>query len=529
MKKTVLFFSSLVFISFILFSASNIKTDTNPTTEGIKTDTVDTAYIDLTKQYIELSKDPRYKPSRDFRPGNVTKRELRENIKKTNYGFVVDFGTFTNIPSPAVNNGVVFVSGGFGSKEYYAFDTESGQNIWAINLDDDGPSSPAIRDSIIVFNTESCTIFACNIRTGEQIWSYWLGDPLMCMPAIGDDIVFSAYPAGMSANINNQQNINVDDQGNNEQNSNENLENNTTTLYTSHVFIAFDLHTGKILWQSRIDGDVMSAPVVKGEYVYVTTFPGTLFQFKQKTGEIISVKGMRATSAPIFAGDQIIITGRADGDGEAVSEGIITFSTKGIGNTKKLYEKNAPYLDRTVQDNSDLKNKSMTDDAGNGFSGGAPSSSGWNQASMNIGQSNVSSLQSFQGSRSVYFDGKNYNTMGNELICTDIKTGKVIWKNEIQGDMQSAGGFMGTPPIYTGKYIIIATFTGDVIISDKESGKEIKKFNIGEPIRYQPVADKGKIFVTSTTGKLHIINTGISEITGWTHWGANCRRTNSIE
>jgi outer membrane protein assembly factor BamB len=148
---------------------------------------------------------------------------------------------------------------------------------------------------------------------------------------------------------------------------------------------------------------------------------------------------------------------------------------------------------------------------------------------MNIGQSNVSSLQSFQGSRSVYFDGKNYNTMGNELICTDIKTGKVIWKNEIQGDMQSAGGFMGTPPIYTGKYIIIATFTGDVIISDKESGKEIKKFNIGEPIRYQPVADKGKIFVTSTTGKLHIINTGISEITGWTHWGANCRRTNSIE
>ena len=171
----------------------------------------------------------------------------------------------------------------------------------------------------------------------------------------------------------------------------------------------------------------------------------------------------------------------------------------------------------------------MTDDAGNGFSGGAPSSSGWNQASMNIGQSNVSSLQSFQGSRGVYIEGKNFNTMGNELICTDMKSGKILWKKEIRGDMNSAGGFMGTPPISTGKYIIIATFTGEIIISDKESGKEVKKFNIGEPIRYQPVADKGKIFVTSTTGKLHIIHTGIDEITGWTHWGANCGRTNSIE
>jgi outer membrane protein assembly factor BamB len=347
------------------------------------------------------------------------------------------------------------------------------------------------------------------------------------MPTIAGDIVFSAYPAGLNANININQNQNLIDQNIEIDNIdlNEN-HSNTTNLYTSHVFIAFDLHTGKILWQNRIDGDVMSAPVAKGEFVYVTTFSGTLFQFKQSTGEIISVKAMRATSAPVFAGEEMIITNRADSDGEAVSEGILTINSKGSG-LKKLYEKQAPYLDRTVQDNSDLKNKSMTDDAGNGFSGGAPSSSGWHSASMNIGQSNVSSLQSFQGSRGIYIEGRNFNTMGNELICTDLKTGKIIWKKEIHGDMYASGGFMGTPPIYTGKYIIIATFSGEIIISDKESGKEVKKFNIGEPVRYQPVADKGKIFVTSTTGKLHIVNTGMEEITGWTHWGSNCSRTNN--
>ena len=46
--------------------------------------------------------------------------------------------------------------------------------------------------------------------------------------------------------------------------------------------------------------------------------------------------------------------------------------------------------------NSDLKKSSMNDDAGNGFVGGAPSTSGWTAANENVGQSNVSSLQSFQ-------------------------------------------------------------------------------------------------------------------------------------
>jgi outer membrane protein assembly factor BamB len=531
MKKSIFIFSLFLIFSLILNTITDIKSKSTSITniEGFLTDTVDTTLIDLTEQYITLNNDPKYKPSDTFRQGHVTKRELNENIKKTDYGYVVDFGTYTNIPTPAVKNGVVFVSGGFGSKEYYAFDAESGQNIWAINLDDDGPSSPAINDSIIVFNTESCTIFACNIKTGEHIWSYWLGDPLMSMPTIANDIVFSAYPAGMTTNIDIQQNQNINIQNNPPINNIDNIEKKVQALYTSHVFIAFDFHTGKILWQSRIDGDVMSAPVAKDEYIYVTTFKGTLFKFKQKTGEIISVKAMRATSAPVFAGEDIIITGRADNKGEPVSEEIVRLSSNGISKSKPIYKRDAPYLDRMVQDKSEFKNKSISDDAGNGFVGGAPSSSGWNEASMHIGQSNVSSLQSFQGSRNLYLDGKNYNTMGNELICMDMKSGKEIWKYKIQGDMNSAGGFMGTPPIYAGKYIIIATYSGEIIISDKDTGKEIKKYNISEPVRYQPVADKGKIFVTSSTGKLHIINTGISEITGWTHWGADCGRTNCVE
>jgi len=40
----------------------------------------------------------------------------------------------------------------------------------------------------------------------------------------------------------------------------------------NHVLAAFDLKTGKIDWQLWLDGDVMSAPVAVGEYVYISTF-----------------------------------------------------------------------------------------------------------------------------------------------------------------------------------------------------------------------------------------------------------------
>jgi len=47
--------------------------------------------------------------------------------------------------------------------------------------------------ALIVFNTESCTIFALEAETGQQLWSYWLGDPLTSTPTIAQGRVFTSY------------------------------------------------------------------------------------------------------------------------------------------------------------------------------------------------------------------------------------------------------------------------------------------------------------------------------------------------
>jgi len=140
---------------------------------------------DITNQIKEYNSEKYVKPPNKFRQGHVTLRNLDDKaITKNANGFTVQLPSKAPIATPSVHQGIVFVSGGFRSKEYYAFDAQTGQLKWAKNLDDDGPSSAVISDGVVVFNTESCTIFALDAQTGRHLWSWWLGDPLMSTPTI---------------------------------------------------------------------------------------------------------------------------------------------------------------------------------------------------------------------------------------------------------------------------------------------------------------------------------------------------------
>jgi outer membrane protein assembly factor BamB len=512
MRKKILLATSL-FLSFCVLTAWEII-QKKPLVADIKTFkpvTDDSARYekDILTQVLSINSNDRYKPKKEFRKGHVTVASLDKYFHKTPDGFCIQLASQTNIPTPAVVNGNLYLSGGFGSRQYYSFDAVSGQLKWAIDLDDDGPSSPAIQDGVIVFNTESCTIFACDLVTGKPIWSWYLGDPLMSMPTIANGIVFTSYPASYEGTA---------------VKTAKDTANKQLTIFPSHVLVAFDLKTGNVLWQKWIDSDIMSAPVAKDDMLYVTTFSGALYKIKQKTGTILEAKAIRATSAPVFdRNDEMIVSRRTDKENDSVfSESIII----GSGNMRRsLYRKDAYYLDNKVQVVSGLKAEATKMDAGNGFSSGAPVSANWEAADINIGQSNVASLQSFQGSRALYYRGFLYNTMGDEIVCTD-SSGKVNWKYALDGDLKKEGGFMGTPPVYANGHIIIATLSGEVLVMDAKTGKINKKYVIKDPVRYQPVAEKGWIYVTTVNSKLYAINTGNPAITGWNMWGGNAARTN---
>src|SRR5262245_54597719 len=97
------------------------------------------------------------------------------------------------LATPAIADGCVFLGGGFGSYDFYAFDADTGALRWQYQTEDDGPTAAVVAEDRVVFNTESCELEVLTLA-GERVWKKWLGDPLLSIPAVGDGRVFMAYP-----------------------------------------------------------------------------------------------------------------------------------------------------------------------------------------------------------------------------------------------------------------------------------------------------------------------------------------------
>jgi outer membrane protein assembly factor BamB len=444
-------------------------------------------------------------PPTEFRAGHVTPRKLdAKAVQKTALGFTVQLPSKAPVPTPTVYDGRVYVSGGFHSKEFYCFNAATGELAWAADLDDDGPSAAVCDDGVCVFNTESCTVFAVDSATGKHLWSHWLGDPLTSTPTIAEGVVFTSYPAAGGGGKGGKA-----DPG--------------KAPPCSHVLCALELKTGKILWQRWLDSDVMSAPVASGDEVYCTSFGGVVYRFARKDGAVRSAVKTRATSAPVVVGGEVYFSRRADKGGAAMECAVAWNAADGRQRAAGA-AREAAYLDAEVQAAAGLKGLAMKLDAGNGFAGGAPGAANPDAAKGNVGQDNVATMQAFQGSRVLHLDGKNFNTMGDRVVCNDAKTGEELWTHKLDGDLKKDGGFLGAPPAAAGGHLILTTLKGDVLRMD-EAGKVVKTWETKSPTRFQPAVVGGRIYVGTQDGKLICIDTGDKALTGWSCWGGNPQHT----
>lgn len=518
----------LILAALTLIGCTNNKNATEPDNETVNETNIEST--DLKDDYLEearkLNSEPYPKPSETYRKGHASPREKIEIVTDRATGYEVKLPGNYPIPTPAYYKNKLYVSGGFGSKTFYCFDAASGKNIWAVNLDDDGPSTAVIEDDIVVFNTESCTLFALDANNGKMLWSWWLGDPLASSPAIYKGKVYTTYPANAQGQLKQQTlNSSIDIQGNAAQ-----LVNNAAAgAPSSHILGCFELKTGKILWQKWVDGEAMSAPVIEKDQVYITTFPGTVYRFQTDSGKILAASKVRATSAPTIVGRQILYSKRADNGNQDPNEKVmecLSWNDASFRIQSTVNKKQALYLSAKVQEGSELSSKQASLDAGNGFSS-APAAAGGFDAKGNIGQYRVSGMQSFQGSRALYANSKVFSTMGNELICSDSK--KVHWKIPLKGDLEKLGGFMATPPVAAGNEIILATIDGRVLRINPDSGKLIQEYKTGSTIRFQPTVVDGRIFLGTQDGKLITIDTKDNKLTGWPMWGKDACHSGKVE
>jgi Ca-activated chloride channel family protein len=438
------------------------------------------------------------------RSGNVSTMSVK-NLRATplalgggKTGWKISLPGNRALATPAVVGDTVYVGGGYGSYEFYAFDAHSGKAKWAIKVSDDGPTAAVVADDKVVFNTESCTLFVVDARTGKMLWSRWLGDPLMSQPAIADGVVYMAYPGGDG----------------------------------HHHLVGLGLGDGKTQFDRAIAGDIISAPVVDADSVYLTTFDGTVYRYDRQSGKLAWQSKMGATSAPFVVKGQIhVAQGQTVRDANGLvgkEEGFRTLSPTGRAEGELKAKKRARYLEADVQEHSHYKMAQSAADATVGFGGGAPASAKGGDALGNIGQSSVRGLWEFQGSRPLVIGGVNYTSHGDSVRAIEADSGKQVWEHKLAGDVAKVGGHLASPPAWAGGKLVVGATSGDVIGYDAKSGNELFRYGLGEQIRFQPVLVGGRIFVGTTRGSLVCIDTGDATLDGWTMWGGGPRH-NGIE
>ena len=478
----------------------------------------------------DVTVSERARNSDDVRPPptvfrRIETRELdagalsRLEIQRTANGFRVKLPSRAPVMTPAVYEDLVVVSGGFRSREMFAFNKTTGEKAWAIGLGDDGPSTPACEDRVCVFNTESCTIFAVDAHTGELLWSWYLGDPLMAAPTIANGLVFSSYPiqGGGSWPADEQRPL---PEG------------------ATHALAAFDLHSGELRWARWIDAEVISAPVAVMGHLYAATFGGTMYQLDQASGELVAARRAMATSAPTWIDGALYFTRRVDDGGQSFEQVVRSgdgLVVPGPGDGKPdnppaqaSPRRAADYVRYDFQDSSAYGAESQQHDAANGFSNGAPAAANAVVARALIGRNTVHGLQEFQGSWVLGLGASNYATMGDALVSYDRQTGLERWSVTLPGNLAQQGGALGAPPASAGGRVVVATLSGEILVVDPEEGEVQRRLTTRAPLRTQAVVDSGFIYAGSSDGQLVAIDTGDATLTGWPTWAGNPARTGAI-
>jgi outer membrane protein assembly factor BamB len=403
------------------------------------------------------------------------------------------------LATPAFAEERIFLGGGFGSYEFYAFEAGSGRLAWQYQTTDDGPTAAVVADGHVAFNTESCELEVLT-TAGRPVWKHWLGDPLMSMPAVGGSRVYCAYP---------------DSRGDRQ-----------------HYLGAFDLKTGQPYWKQRLSGEVISAPVLAQGQIYLATLDGTMYCFCQDSGAAVWEEQKNATSAPAVWEGRCYFSQRAEMPAAAhagretvqQTEHLATRGTAARAATRAFPSTRtaADYLDYAKRKaRSPVYRECELADGGVGFAthkGDAKMA----QAMYNLGKGHISAVWAHQGSRPCMWNGRLYSALGDTLHCADPETRQPHWKQTVvdHGEgLELLDGAVTPPAIVNGK-IFLGTLDGKVQCLEAGSGEVLWTADLGESVVFQPAVACGRVYVGTNAGSLFCLETGDAGDDGWFMWGA---------
>jgi Ca-activated chloride channel family protein len=128
-------------------------------------------------------------------------------------------------------------------------------------------------DDRVLFNTESCTLFALDARTGRRLWFRKLGDPTLAQVTTADGLVYASHPGESGQEL-----------------------------------TAYRVKDGEPVWTRSIGAELLAAPVISGDAIYATNLHGVVFRFARRTGKLAWARALDATTAPWITDNELFVT-----------------------------------------------------------------------------------------------------------------------------------------------------------------------------------------------------------------------------
>jgi outer membrane protein assembly factor BamB len=402
------------------------------------------------------------------------------------------------LATPAVVGGRVFVGGGFGSYDFYAFDALTGTLDWQYQTTDDGPTAAVVSDGFVAFNTESCELEVLTVN-GERVWKKWLGDPLMSMPAVENGRLFMAFPHSQGDR--------------------------------RHYLACFALADGTEHWRRPIPGEIITAPVLADGSVYLATLDGTLCCFRQADGEPVWQEPKNATSSPVVWNGQCYFSQRREvprseaGHSESMQQTeLLAKRGTAAGSTTFAYEKTSSVADYLDHGKRKARSQAYAESAHRDVAVGFAHFKGdakMEQAMLNLGQGHVHSVWAYQGSKPFIAGKRMYSAMGDVVHCAEPDGEAVFWQRPLHADKRGPELLDGvlTPPAAVNGKLFVGSVHGDVTCLDAATGETLWTANLGEPVVFQPAVANGRVYAATNAGGLYCLETGDPADDGWLMWG----------
>lgn len=387
-------------------------------------------------------------------------------FEKTEVGYTMNYPSKSAVATPAFGENQIFSGAGYYTANFYCFDALSGSYRWGAKFSDGGPSAAAYANGVVVVTTQSCTVYAIDAITGQLKWSKWLGPNIYSTPTIHNDMVIAVYPNDMDYRI------------------------SSAVGSKRFAIVAFDIHTGKIIWQNWLDTEVMASAVGYKDKIYLTTQSGKFYAFDAQSGKQLKVIDNQFTTPPTITDKYIYLSKIAAND--STKEHLVFVNRTNLAITKEI-----KHISGTLTA-PDYKTLSSFDQ-------------------MNA-----------MGSRILHYNKKNYNTIGGKLVCSNPETGAIIWSVQLarKGEVSNVVASM---PIVTNNQIMVADRYGKITTYNPVTGQLINQYETHSQHTTHPIVFDGWIFAGSKNGKMIAIDTKNKAFTGWQMWGKDGSHNTAVE